>query len=204
MCVWCAGKPQQFTLNFRPSRNFPLDVYFLLDVTGSFSQRFRDTVTPLATELGLSLYLLTGPSDSLTLPSSLYTSTTVLGSLSLSLFYPQSLLCLPSISSLGLVHNMSHWLVAPCREIDSISIFAAGRDAARCDGAMRHIVNLALLYSCPPTPSSLSLSIFLFFSLFIFLLYPPPSYSFVFPLTFDPLFQHSILLLTLLTVSMLQ
>jgi protocadherin alpha len=46
-----AGKPQQFTLNFRPSRNFPLDVYFLLDVTGSFSQRFRDTVTPLATEL---------------------------------------------------------------------------------------------------------------------------------------------------------
>ena len=114
VCVWCAGKPQQFTLNFRPSRNFPLDVYFLLDVTGSFSQRFRDTVTPLATELGLSLYLLTGPSDSLTLPSSLYTSTTVLGSLSLSLFYPQSLLCLPSISSLCLVHNMSHWLVAPC------------------------------------------------------------------------------------------
>ena len=33
-----------------------------------------------------------------------------------------------------------------CRvaRIDSISIFAAGRDAARHNGAMRHIVNLAL------------------------------------------------------------
>ena len=57
MCLLCAGEPAQFTLQFRPSRNFPLDVYFLLDLTGSFSQRFRDTVTPLATDLGLSLSL---------------------------------------------------------------------------------------------------------------------------------------------------
>jgi hypothetical protein len=46
-----AGQPEQFTLQFRPSKNFPLDVYFFLDVTGSFSRRFSDTVTPLATEL---------------------------------------------------------------------------------------------------------------------------------------------------------
>ena len=52
-CIYsCTGQPEQITLQFKPSRNFPLDVYFLLDVTGSFSQSFRDTVTPLATELG--------------------------------------------------------------------------------------------------------------------------------------------------------
>ena len=51
-----SGKPENFTLQFRPSENFPLDVYLLLDVTGSFSRRFRDTVTPLATELGICIY----------------------------------------------------------------------------------------------------------------------------------------------------
>jgi hypothetical protein len=45
------GQPKNFTLRFRAARNFPLDVYFLLDVTGSFSQRFRTTVTPLAADL---------------------------------------------------------------------------------------------------------------------------------------------------------
>ena len=56
------------------------------------------------------------------------------------------------------VHNMSHWPVALCHvavlpRIDSISIFAAGCDAAQRDGSMCRIVNLALLthitYSTP-------------------------------------------------------
>ena len=47
---------------------------------------------------------------------------------------------------------MSHWPVAShhAARIDSISIFAAGRDAARHDGAMRHIVNLALQWCYIP------------------------------------------------------
>ena len=39
---------------------------------------------------------------------------------------------------------MLHWPIAPCAaRIESISIFAEGRDTARCDEAMRRIVNLA-------------------------------------------------------------
>ena len=61
VCVWSCmcynipllslGQPEVFTLNFKAAENFPLDIYFLLDLTGSFSQRFRDTVTPLAADL---------------------------------------------------------------------------------------------------------------------------------------------------------
>ena len=54
-----AGDPQEFTLQFQPAENFPLDVYFLLDVTGSFARSFTDTVTPLATELGADNYMHT-------------------------------------------------------------------------------------------------------------------------------------------------
>ena len=52
VCVlFNAGEPKEFTLQFKAAENFPLDVYFLLDVTGSFSQRFRDTVPSLAANL---------------------------------------------------------------------------------------------------------------------------------------------------------
>ena len=52
VCVlFNAGEPKEFTLQFRAADNFPLDVYFLLDVTGSFSQSFRDTVPSLAADL---------------------------------------------------------------------------------------------------------------------------------------------------------
>ena len=52
LCVlFNAGEPKEFTLQFRAAENFPLDVYFLLDVTVSFSQRFRDTVPSLAADL---------------------------------------------------------------------------------------------------------------------------------------------------------
>ena len=46
-----AGEPKEFTLQFKAAQNLPLDVYFLLDVTGSFAQRFRDTVPLLAADL---------------------------------------------------------------------------------------------------------------------------------------------------------
>ena len=46
-----SGEPKSFTLQFRPAENFPLDVYLLVDVTGSFSFSFRETVPRLATEL---------------------------------------------------------------------------------------------------------------------------------------------------------
>jgi hypothetical protein len=49
------GQPKNFTLQFRAAENFPLDVYFLLDRTGSFSQRFRTTVAPLAADLVAAL-----------------------------------------------------------------------------------------------------------------------------------------------------
>ena len=39
-------------MQFRAAENYPLDVYFLLDVTGSFARDFRSTVVPLATDLG--------------------------------------------------------------------------------------------------------------------------------------------------------
>ena len=45
------GQPEVFILNFKAAENFLLDVYFLLDLTGSFSVTFRDTVTPLAADL---------------------------------------------------------------------------------------------------------------------------------------------------------
>ena len=47
-----SGQPKQFTLQFKLSENYPLDVYFLLDVTGSFANNFKQTVIPLATDLG--------------------------------------------------------------------------------------------------------------------------------------------------------
>ena len=49
-----SGQPKEFTLQFKPSENFPLDLYFFLDATGSFSRRFRDTVPELATDLGIN------------------------------------------------------------------------------------------------------------------------------------------------------
>ena len=52
VCVlFNAGEPKEFTLQFKAAQNFPLDVYFLFDVTGSFSQSFRDTVPSLAADL---------------------------------------------------------------------------------------------------------------------------------------------------------
>ena len=51
IAVLFAGEPVQFPLQFRLSENYPLDVYFLLDVTGSFAADFRTTVVPLATDL---------------------------------------------------------------------------------------------------------------------------------------------------------
>ena len=32
---YCAGEPQTFTLSVRPARNYPLDLYFLMDLSGS-------------------------------------------------------------------------------------------------------------------------------------------------------------------------
>ena len=31
----CVGEPQTFTLSVKPSRNYPLDMYFLMDLSGS-------------------------------------------------------------------------------------------------------------------------------------------------------------------------
>jgi hypothetical protein len=45
------GQPKEFEVQFRAAQNYPLDVYFLLDVTGSFSLDFRRTVTPLVPRL---------------------------------------------------------------------------------------------------------------------------------------------------------
>ena len=45
------GQPEVFTLNFKAAENFPLDVYFLLDLSGSFSREFRVTVPLLAADL---------------------------------------------------------------------------------------------------------------------------------------------------------
>ena len=53
-----SGQPKQFIVQFRTADNFPLDVYFLLDVTGSFSQRIRTTLPPLVTDLCMGLIFL--------------------------------------------------------------------------------------------------------------------------------------------------
>ena len=31
----CTGEPQTFTLSVKPARNYPLDMYFLIDLSGS-------------------------------------------------------------------------------------------------------------------------------------------------------------------------
>ena len=38
----CTGEPQTFTLSVKPARNYPLDMYFLMDLSAS---QYPDLVT---------------------------------------------------------------------------------------------------------------------------------------------------------------
>ena len=56
LCVFCfLGRPEEFSLDLRLAKNYPLDIYFLLDVSGSFATQFRTTVKSLTTQIGMTV-----------------------------------------------------------------------------------------------------------------------------------------------------
>ena len=55
MFVGFLGRPEEFSLDFRLAENYPLDVYFLLDVSGSFATQLRATVKGLTAQIGMAM-----------------------------------------------------------------------------------------------------------------------------------------------------
>ena len=48
----CAGEPVSFTLQVRPARNYPLDVYFLMDLSASMANDLTN-LQNLASQIGM-------------------------------------------------------------------------------------------------------------------------------------------------------
>lgn len=49
--VACLDEPFQFRMNFRQAENYPVDIYFLMDVSNTMKQ-YKDTLAELSDQLG--------------------------------------------------------------------------------------------------------------------------------------------------------